>query len=238
MFLRFTKSFLRIVLPVFVINLLKKIIIFFFPFLIKQDIIDSQKELTKSKIRIRTEQELFLQGLGLAEIKEIFNNLNVSYFVSGGTLLGVIREKDFIKWDWDVGIDTKLEEIYPVKNKFLSILKQSNFRIESYCPEKTNFKINAVKYNTRYEIAGFIKVGENRYRKAYNYPDSFVSKSSEIVLRGEKYKTFISPEEYLKWLYGDWKTPVKTLKKENYVTKQSRTNTWIFLFVKIISLLK
>ena len=63
-----------------------------------------------SKIRIRTSQELSLQMEGLIELKKIMNSLLKNWFLSGGTLLGVYRDGDFIPWDWDVEVT-----VYPKK---------------------------------------------------------------------------------------------------------------------------
>jgi hypothetical protein len=161
--------------------------------------------------------------------------LKIPYYLSGGTLLGVIREGDFIKWDWDIGIDTKIEDIYPKRDKLISVLRTTGFQIQTYYSHKQNFKINAVKHGARYEVAGFIKIGNNRCRKAYYYPKSFLEGHSEVILRGEKYRTFPEPKEYLTWLYGDWKTPIRTINKRAYVTNSSRMNSMSRIYIKIVS---
>ena len=54
------------------------------------------------KIRERTSEELFLRKKGLFEIKKIFDKKNIPFFIWGGLLLGIKRDNNFIKWDWDV----------------------------------------------------------------------------------------------------------------------------------------
>jgi|GEM_PF-982453 len=192
-------------------------------------------EAEKNQIRVRTEDELNQQAVGLREIRNVFNSLSIEYFLSGGTLLGIVREGDFIKWDWDIGIDVRVEDILSKEQAFLKQLSASGFEIVTHYSTPTNFKINAVKYDVRYEVAGLIKVGDKRFRKAYNYPDELVQKTSVVTLRNEKYTTFYNPELYLGWLYGDWRTPIRTVDKGAYVTAASRTTAWNRFVANVVS---
>lgn len=191
----------------------------------------------EKQIRIRTEEELQLQARGLEEVKGIFLNLEIPYFISGGTLLGIIREGDFLPWDWDIGIDCKTEDILPNQQKLIEALEKAGFVIATRHLKQDNFKINAEKYGARYEIVGLTKIGRYRYRKAYRYPDSFVAKQSYITLRGGRYSTFQKSEDYLQWLYGDWRTPIRTTEKHSYVTSSSRTPLLAKIYLKSRSLI-
>lgn len=54
----------------------------------------------------------------LRELDRICKKYNLNYSLSGGTLLGAIRHKDFIPWDDDIDIDLKRDDF----NKLLSVL--------------------------------------------------------------------------------------------------------------------
>lgn len=49
------------------------------------------------KIRIRTDDELKIQNIGLKELHHILDEKKIKHFLTGGTLLGAVREKNFIK---------------------------------------------------------------------------------------------------------------------------------------------
>ena len=102
-------------------------------------------EYADKKIRLRTDEELELQGRGLREIRDILNKLEIPYYVTHGTLLGAIREGDFIRWDWDVGISLKTEEVVPKFSRLISQLRENGFELKSYNSGKTHLKINALK---------------------------------------------------------------------------------------------
>ena len=62
-----------------------------------------------------------IQGIELKilrEVDRICKKYNLHYSLSGGTLLGAIRHKDFIPWDDDIDIDLKRDDF----NKLLSVL--------------------------------------------------------------------------------------------------------------------
>ncbi len=64
-----------------------------------------------------------IQGIELAilrEVDRICKKYNLHYSLSGGTLLGAIRHKDFIPWDDDIDIDLKRDDF----NKLLSVLPE------------------------------------------------------------------------------------------------------------------
>jgi len=187
-------------------------------------------------LHIRTDEELALRGRGLKEICDVLDVLRIHYYLSGGALLGVVREGDFIKWDFDVDIDAKTEIVRPRRDALISALKKTGFHIQEYNPGKTDFKISSMKYGTRYEITGYLKMGKMRYRRRSHYPDSFCQNGSEVVLCGEKYKTFGFPEKYLEWFYGDWKTPRRVA--NNYVTDRSRTGPISLALLEVFSLFK
>ena len=64
------------------------------------------------KLATRSESQLQTRRKNFREIVDILNNLKINFFLEGGVLLGAIREKDFIKWDWDVEIAILSDEFF------------------------------------------------------------------------------------------------------------------------------
>ena len=50
-----------------------------------------------SKIRLRSDAELETQNEGLVILKNLLDEIKITSFLSSGTLLGAVRERDFIR---------------------------------------------------------------------------------------------------------------------------------------------
>ena len=79
-----------------------------------------------NKIRIRSDEELKIQNVGLEELHHILNDKKIKHFLTGGTLLGAIREKNFIKWDWDVEFTILTDEIFIKKEELNDLFQVMN----------------------------------------------------------------------------------------------------------------
>lgn len=191
------------------------------------------------KIRIRSEEELDLQGQGLKEVANILKSQNIDYFLSTGTLLGAVRDGDFIKWDWDIGIYLKTEEVFPLKCQLINLFINSGFELSSLDFTPFNFKINIQKAGAEYELMGLGLYGKYRLRKHGKIPAYFFEEKSTVTLRGKTYDTFGEKESYLKYVYGDWRTPLRSSNKKKYLKGQFYKRTlrqWVR--GKIIHILK
>lgn len=189
------------------------------------------KNLDRSKNRYRTIKELQLRKKGLLELKKIFDNNNIPFFIWGGLLLGIRRDSDFIKWDWDVELGLLEKDIKRNWNYIIQLLNKNNFEIIEV--DFFNLKIDFIKYTNKdttiYSLTGwrYDLFSGNYLRKQLNVPKIFFDKFYEINCFGEK---FLSPgpvDEFLNYFYGNWKSPTKTSIKDEYLSKQiNKKNLW------------
>ena len=143
------------------------------------------------------------------EIKTILEELDIPFVLEGGVLLGAIREGDFIPWDDDVGVALPTEEMWPRRELLLQRLVAAGFSWQSTDNRFENYKINVVKYDTRYELLGWYPKGRMRRRLHYRMPRRFLEKTEEIEFLGETYRCPSPPESYLRYFYGNWRKPKK-----------------------------
>ncbi len=173
------------------------------------------------KIRIRTEEELDLQSKGLQELGQMLDQLDLTWYICGGTMLGAVRDKDFIKWDWDVGVALLHEEMEPGYDRLKESLVRNGFEIKKEDLRKNNLKITAEKYRADFEISAWYKEGDYRMRKGLKRPAHFFEEPGEVELRGHTYPAPAPQEEFLEFVYGDWRTPKRTADKEEYFNEQN-----------------
>ena len=185
-------------------------------------------------IKEKTEEELAAQAKGLTELCGILESFEIEYYLSGGTLLGIIREGDFIKWDWDVEIAVKSEEIISRYNELLIVFKQRGFNLHSKNTRNSNFKLNLLKYDTRYEILGYYYEDGFRKRMRSKMPAIFFTPGCIKTLRGGNFQVLNPPKEYLHYNYGDWQTPLKTKNRAEYTTNRSRNHPDLMELIKNI----
>jgi len=178
------------------------------------------------KVRIRSHDELKIRKYEFLEICEILDNLEIKYFLLGGVLLGAIRNNDFIPWDWDVEICVYSNEVINKVDDLLSIINHSNFSLIKYNKKLSTFKIdlsgklpNTV---TKYTIMGWNHDKDKKifWRNTLKIPDHFLNNMAKIELFNKFHFAPYPPKEYLTHQYGDWKKPLQTSNKYQYLTKK------------------
>lgn len=161
----------------------------------------------------------------LKKLIEIFNDLKIPYFLRGGTLLGVIRDKDFPVGDRDCDIGILSEDYFPKEKALLKRLKVAFSNLEVNRKSKYVYKIRVRKsWSNRLkkglDIQIFFKSGNYRIKF---WPGRGHSKFSASLFKPLKTINFLDlevsipykSEEFLKEQYGNWK-----VKKPNFHERQ------------------
>ena len=197
----------------------------------------------ENKIRIRTSEELKDRKERFLEICKILEELDITYFLLGGVLLGARRDNSFIEWDWDVEICVFNNEFNSNFEKILEKLLEFNFNIWNCRKKNFDSKIDIYKNYSKdvtfYTIMGWsLNQTENKYfRNKISFPDHFLKKFGTIEFYGKKFNTPYPLDEYLSYQYGDWKNRKRTSDKERYMTsKYYKRDNFIYKFLKNIAL--
>ncbi|AXH51542.1 LicD family protein [Clostridium perfringens] len=150
----------------------------------------------------------------LKEFHRICLEENITYYLSDGTLLGAIRDKDFIPWDYDVDVHVPYEE----KDRLISALKNKlNKKYYIYCPEVCSkcrhffLRVSKVGYNSsalHVDVFYVIGTPEDKYKyKKFSNKVKFVSNARYYKLVNAKEESFGKKAKYIyiiayKILYG------------------------------------
>lgn len=149
-------------------------------------------------------------------ISNILKKINIKFYIQTGTFLGAVRDKNFIKWDWDVELAVMIEHVNHKMTEIISELKNNNFKILFIDNTYQNFKIVSSKSeHTKFAIQAYFREGTYRSRLLWQYPAKYFESNNKIDFLGY---TYDCPSlEYLEWSYGDWKKPIKSnsLSKKN-----------------------
>lgn len=162
--------------------------------------------------------------------------------MSGGTLLGAVRDGDFIPWDWDVEVTVLTERAKPEIATITSLLDRHGLLVVRVNNTTRNLKIVAIFGGTEYEILGrYLRRRQFRSRKMTQVSSKFFETPATIVLRGHEFPAPNPPEEFLTNLYGDWRTPKRTsnhneyLSSEAYLTPKSLKNRLIKVLKSLLT---
>ena len=149
----------------------------------------------------------------LKTIDSVLRNNNVPYWLTDGTLLGLVREKNFIGHDLDTDIGIMFKDFSPL---VLKCLTDQGFKVLHYFgyPENS-FEIALARNGVKTDLFFFYERDNTVYHCAfmrqvnridYVYP-KFSLKESDFL--GHQFLIPDDPELYVRTKYGDnWKTPV------------------------------
>ena len=177
-----------------------------------------------TKIRIRTKKELRIRKILFLKIIKILKKEKIFYFLQGGVLLGARREKNFIKWDWDVEVSIFSKDFLENFEKIKKELKKNKFKIKNY--NLIHFAPKISFYKTGHTATSFSIIGWHHsfLRGAYTrtklkIPMKFMNKMEKINFFNQNFFCPGPIDEYLKFQYGNWKKPIRSDKKQLYLTE-------------------
>lgn len=141
----------------------------------------------------------------------ILNELEVNYWITNGTLLGVVRDKTLIPWDSDADFIVKNLD-FPTIEKLVTKLEQNDFTIVIR-PGIIYIKINAFKDGFKCSITEVRALGNLYFDATWYLKKSWVGEPRMLRL-SEKINTQVKipehPKIILSKLYRDWNIPVKS----------------------------
>ena len=173
-----------------------------------------------SKLKTFSDQELEIRNEGLKKIKFIMDEMSIDFFLMMGVLLGAIREKNFIKWDWDVELGVFTENIINQEKEINRKFKEAQFSIDFVDLSYEGYKINLFFQGNKFTLWGLHKKNGYVLRKSFKFPEKYFYKFDELLFLGEKYKIPSNVEELLQHIYGDWKTPIQSDVKNKYLQQE------------------
>lgn len=164
----------------------------------------------------------------LREITAIFEQHQVTYWLEGGTLLGIRRENRLLPWDNDLDISVHATQLNKL-TQLIKNVKNEGFRVRTrhFSETSKEFKkgdLRMIKIRNKHFfglIKGkvcldvFIKYtqGTNTFweidNKRKSVPHRFYQNFKTISFQNKEYAIPEDTDGYLTYRYGDWQTPVK-----------------------------
>lgn len=156
----------------------------------------------------------------LFDIKEVLDSLKVEFWLSLGTLLGAVRDKDFV--DGDLDIDVGIWPYFTDDRIWKELVSQKGFELV----ERRIVNDKAMEYKMRRNgIPADLDFWYVRGDYCYNgkkgisivLPSRVFEKFALYEFLGKTFLVPHPPENYLESLYWDWKMPVKSSNFREYI---------------------
>ena len=183
-------------------------------------------------IRDRTKEETLLIKKDFLELINMLNDLSINFFIDSGLLLGIYRDGDIIKWDWDIEISLLENEFTNNLDKIIEKTKEKGFLIHKI--DKKLLKLEIYR-GLPYEIFSFTfkawkhdKKSGYFLRREFEIPEKYFLNGKKIMFMNFELNCPGPIEDYLTFMYGDWKTPKRSNNMEEYLTKDFYKKTKFF----------
>jgi hypothetical protein len=191
------------------------------------------------KFQDLTKNELNQILIDMTLLQSGFDGLDIKYSLNGGTLLGAMRNGDFIPWDWDVEYIIYGDVIwYDLISRLKSLGLDVTVTIFSGAPKILIHSVVLI------EIFKFVKKDSMYYRghwiiKNNNMliPSKYLDKLITFNFKGIKTYIPTLSQEYLTYRYGNWEVPVVHEPEDfSYLTEAFSPckKNKIGLFVKVL----
>jgi len=173
--------------------------------------------------RDRTDSELIIVKKNFSTLVNILQKLEIDFMIDNGLLLGIVRDGDIIKWDWDIEFSFYDNVLI---NNMEKIIKETDKR--GFSIHKVDKKLDKLELYKElpYEVFSFTFKGwkhnkkKNCFeRKEFRIPDKYFLNLEKINYLNLKFNCPGPIVEYLDFLYGDWKTPKRSGNLQEYLTK-------------------
>ena len=179
-------------------------------------------EFNREDLEIHQYEELCVEALrnkeGLKRLKlacSLLEALDVSYWVSAGTMLGLYRDGGLIPHDTDIDVETMdTHRAEDIKKAF----SENNYKLVRevfYKKIPMQIAFASLSDNIIFDIYLYVKYDEDTI---INYSDSgvlqlpygFIQNKRISMFKGVAVPVPYSTEEYLTYRFGNWMEPEKT----------------------------
>lgn len=143
----------------------------------------------------------------LSIIKNFLDLHEISFGLIAGTLLGAVREHDFISHDEDIDLFV-LEEYKDKLIDLLPKLQDTGFMVARF---DRRGLLSIIRKGEYIDLYFFKKIGKGiRHCCGWCIPETYLINTTSFTFKNNVYMVPTEYEQYLRYQYGEnWKTPIQ-----------------------------
>ena len=165
-------------------------------------------------------------------LKRICNKYNLDFILFFGTLLGAVREHDFISHDEDIDIVMPISDLERFKD-ILFILRENGFEVARF--ERRGF-MSIIRNGEYIDIYFFTPYAEDRRLSTCICElceVKYINNTMQMEFQGELYTVPKESEALLDFLYGNnWRTPISMFNFK--MNKLDRIKAFTIQYIKAL----
>ena len=165
-------------------------------------------------------------------MKRICNKYNLDFILFFGTLLGAVREHDFISHDEDIDIVMPISDLERFKD-ILFILRENGFEVARF--ERRGF-MSIIRNGEYIDIYFFTPYAEDRRLSTCICElceVKYINNTMQMEFQGELYTVPKESEALLDFLYGNnWRTPISMFNFK--MNKLDRIKAFTIQYIKAL----
>lgn len=164
----------------------------------------------RSQVVAKPPYDLENRARALREAHAVLTACGIKFWLTMGSLLGAVRDNDFIPWDDDVDMDMLEEDFVSVMYKLKERLIEAGF-IVRLTDTKKYPKMSFFKYGQKLSLGALCKYSKRwRVRPRYKYPNHCFLKEEYIEFKGMRFLVPSPVDEFLTHCYKNWRIPIKS----------------------------
>jgi len=185
--------------------------------------------MTKDPNKNRNEEDFKQQIAILKEVAEVMKKYGLPPILYGGVALGIVRDGDFIPWDFDGDFFVDIKRCLGKATQIAADLKHLGYTDVKTWDGKKDWKVGCEKHDYHIDIHGFFRKGKlfiskrkrsNGKYSVYRFPAKYMDNLQTVEFRGYKFQIPKDADGFFTHMYGDWQKPKRTVKHSEYLTSR------------------
>lgn len=185
--------------------------------------------MTKDPNKNRNEKDFKKQIAIMIECAEIMKKYGLPPILYGGVVLGMIRDGDFIPWDFDCDFFVDISQAMGKEQDIYNEFKKLDYIKLHIRSGAEDWKVSGEKYDYHFDLHGFYRKDDIYYSKVkrsngnyalYRLPATYIDHLQEREFRGYK---FLIPQDtngFFDFMYVNWRVPMRSVKHKEYLNKR------------------
>jgi hypothetical protein len=172
----------------------------------------------------------------IRSVVTFLNEEKINYWVTNGTLLGLVRDGKFIDWDDDFDLDMNISSMKENSVKFINFCLSLGYIVKV----KKNglfMGINIFSQNVKISLGGNFFLGNNVYTYSDKYPLNYIEPIKNYYSISDLDLNFpYEPERLCEYIYVNWTYEIQSETENDFINQKIRNKYIVKIFFWLLKI--